>query len=283
MASVNSVAPPEPAAVPVLKWAGGKRRLLGQFEEHFPQEFGDYYEPFVGGGAVFFWLQSKGLLQEKKVRLNDINPELFNLYSVLCTDCEKLIKELAEHKKQHCEEHYYRVRAQRPRSPLKKAARLVYLNRTCFNGLYRVNSKGQFNVPIGRYKDPAICEPDKLRAASLALQGVRLTEGGYRECVESARAGDLVYFDPPYIPLNTTAYFTSYTKENFSIRDQELLAETFAELAGRGVKVLLSNSDTPVVRELYKGFQQVQIFVSRAINSKADRRHKISELLIKSS
>lgn len=275
--------PPALAVAPVLKWAGGKRRLLEQFRAHFPNQFGDYHEPFVGGGAVFFWLHKRGLLLDKAVFLNDINPELVNLYSVLRSDCERLIEELTKHKKLHGEEYYYQVRAQKLRSPLKRAARLVYLNRTCFNGLYRVNSKGEFNVPMGRYKDPNICEEEKLRAAALALNGVHLSEGSYLSCVERAKPGDLVYFDPPYIPLNATAYFTSYTKENFSLRDQEQLAETFAQLARRGVKVLLSNSDTSEVRNLYKEFEQVQIYVSRAINSKADGRRKISELLIKSS
>jgi DNA adenine methylase len=271
-------------ASPVLKWAGGKRRLLGQYEEHFPQKFGSYFEPFVGGGAVFFWLHSFENLARKSVVLNDINPELVNLYKILKTDCESLIEKLALHHKHHGEEHYYRVRAKNHKrmKPVNRAARLLYLNRTCFNGLYRVNSKGQFNVPMGRYKNPLICDPKGLRAASAALQDTVISLGTYKDCTRSATQGDFVYFDPPYVPLNTTSSFTSYTKENFGLKDQEELAETFAELAARGVKVLLSNSDTPLVRDLYKEFKQHSILAPRAINSKPDRRQKVSELLIES-
>lgn len=278
------MAPSETDAVaaPVLKWAGGKRRLLHQYEEHFPQEFGSYFEPFVGGGAVFFWLHAKGALEGKDVYLNDINPELVNLYDVLVNQCERLVNRLADHAKRHCEEHYYSVRSKdhRRMKPVTRAARLVYLNRTCFNGLYRVNSKGQFNVPMGRYKNPLICDEAGLWAASAALGKARLSLGTYRQIVQHAQKGDLVYFDPPYVPLNPTSSFTSYTKENFTLADQEELADTFGELAKKGVKVLLSNSDTPLVRELFSDFSQHSILAPRAINSKADRRQKVSELLV---
>ncbi len=267
-------------AAPVLKWAGGKRRLLKQYEEHFPAEFGSYFEPFVGGGAVFFWLYEQGLLNQKNVVLNDINPELHNFYSVLQTECEELIQKLAEHQRRHNHEHYYRVRQQKPRKAVFRAARLLYLNRTCFNGLYRVNQKGQFNVPMGRYKNPLICDAEGLRAASRALQGARITLGTFKEAVSEAKKGDLVYFDPPYVPLNPTSSFTSYTKENFGLEDQQELAATYADLVQRGVNVLLSNSDTPLVQELYQEFQQYRILAPRAINSKAEKRQKISELLI---
>lgn len=269
---------------PVLKWAGGKRRLLSQYATHFPHEFGSYYEPFVGGGAVFFWLYGQGHLHNKRVVLNDINPELVNFYRVLTEQCEELIERMRSHRKRHGQEYYYKVRSKdhRRMKPVNRAARLLYLNRTCFNGLYRVNSKGQFNVPMGRYKNPMICDEDGLRAASAALGQGDLSLGSFAECVKPAQEGDLVYFDPPYVPLNPTSSFTSYTKENFSQRDQEELAQTFAELAARGVKVLLSNSDTQLVRELYRDFQQHQIMAPRAINSRADRRQKVSELLIES-
>ena len=267
-------------AAPVLKWAGGKRRLLKQYEEHFPAEFGSYFEPFVGGGAVFFWFYEQGLLNQKNVVLNDINPELHNFYSVLQTECEELIQKLAEHQRRHNHEHYYRVRQQKPRKAVFRAARLLYLNRTCFNGLYRVNQKGQFNVPMGRYKNPLICDAEGLRAASRALQGARITLGTFKEAVSEAKKGDLVYFDPPYVPLNPTSSFTSYTKENFGLEDQQELAATYADLVQRGVNVLLSNSDTPLVQELYQEFQQYRILAPRAINSKAEKRQKISELLI---
>jgi len=258
--------------------------LLEQYQPHFPEAFGSYFEPFLGGGAVYFWLHSQQKLVERKSVLNDINPELVNFYSVLKNDCEVLIEKLRYHDKHHKTEYYYKVRSQNQArmKPVNRAARLLYLNRTCFNGLYRVNSKGQFNVPMGRYKKPRICDADGLRAASMALQSTEISQGRFKLCVAAAKAGDLVYFDPPYVPLTTTASFTSYTKENFGLSDQEELAETFARLAQEGVKVLLSNSDTPLVRELYKDFKQHTILAPRAINSRADRRQKVTELLIES-
>ena len=269
-------------ATPVLKWAGGKRRLLSQYEPYFPTEFGSYYEPFFGGGAVFFWLFSKGLLQDSSVLLSDVNPELVNFYTILRDDCEALIEKLRGHHRRHDHDYYYKTRKmkQRQMKPVNRAARLMYLNRTCFNGLYRVNSKGEFNVPMGRYKNPLICDPPGLRAASSALGPASFKLSGFQEATAGAKPGDLVYFDPPYVPLNTTSSFTSYTRENFTLADQQELAQTFRELAERGVKVCLSNSDTPVVRELYEGFDQHVIMAPRAINSKADRRQKVSELLI---
>lgn len=256
--------------------------MLAQYEPHFPESFDRYFEPFFGGGAVFFWLFSRGLLNNAPVFLNDVNPELVNFYTVLRDDCESLISKLQEHAKKHGKDYYYETRAkkQRQMKPANRAARLMYLNRTCFNGLYRVNSKGEFNVPMGRYKNPLICDPVGLRAASAALQEGTFGLGSFEEAVSGAKAGDLVYFDPPYVPLNTTSSFTSYTRENFTLDDQERLAQTFRELADRGVKVCLSNSDTPVVRDLYKGFNQHVIMAPRAINSKADRRQKVSELLV---
>lgn len=267
---------------PVLKWAGGKRRLLAQYRGLFPADFQDYYEPFFGGGAVFFWLYAQGKLLDRKTTVNDINPDLVNFYKVLVEDCEALINKLQTHRRKHDEEHYYAIRKMNKSrmKPVNRAARLMYLNRTCFNGLYRVNSKGQFNVPMGRYKNPLICDEKGLRRASEALKDVSFTLGSYRDCVASAKAGDLVYFDPPYVPLNPTSSFTSYTKENFGAQDQKELAELFAQLARRGVKVLLSNSDTPLVRDLYKDFKMHRIMAPRAINSKAHKRQKVAEVLV---
>ena len=269
-------------AKPVLKWAGGKRRLLEQYSPFLPTEFGSYFEPFIGGGALFFSLFSQGLLSDKKAAINDINPELVNFYQVLKTDCDNLIKKLSEHEKKHDEQHYYDVRAKnfRRMNAVNRAARLLYMNRTCFNGLYRVNSKGQFNVPMGRYKNPLICDRDGLKNASRALQQTSISQGNYRTATQSAKEGDFVYFDPPYVPLNTTSNFTSYTRENFTLDDQKDLAQTFRELAERGVKVLLSNSDTAIVRELYHDFTLHKVMAPRAINSKANKRQSVSELLI---
>lgn len=271
-------------ARPVLKWAGGKRRLLTQYEEHFPTEFGSYIEPFFGGGAVFFWLHARGDLAGKRIVLNDINPELINFYTVLQENWQELVERLRIHDKKHGPEYYYEVRGKdhRRMKPVNRAARLMYLNRTCFNGLYRVNSQGRFNVPMGSYKNPLICDPEGLEAASKTLGDAELTLGSYLEAAGRAEPGDLVYFDPPYVPLNPTSNFTSYTRENFGQDDQVKLAETFRELAQRGVKVLLSNSDTPLVRELYEGFEQHEISAPRAINSKGSRRQRVTELLIRS-
>ena len=277
--------PPVPAdakADPVLKWAGGKRRLVDQYAPHFPREFGAYHEPFFGGGAVYFWLWNQGRLQGKECHLNDINPELVNFYQVLQGQVDDLGAVLERHQERHDEVYYYEMRARKPAelSPVERAARLLYLNRTCFNGLYRENSRGQFNVPMGRYKNPRICHQEGLRAASSALLRASLGCAPYREVAELARPGDLVYFDPPYQPLTTTSSFTSYTQHDFSEDDQAELAELFRQLAARKVLVRLSNSDAPLIRKLYKGFKKVKIQAARAINSKADRRQKITELLI---
>lgn len=267
---------------PVLKWAGGKRRLLGQYADHLPKRFSHYHEPFLGGGAVYFWLKKLGRLKKKQVWLSDVNPELVNFYRTLQSRCEELIALLSGHQEQHGEEHYYKVRGQQPSSldEVSRAARLLYLNRTCFNGLYRENSRGEFNVPIGRYHNPRILDPNGLRAASKALQECSLLEQPYLAVEERAQTGDLVYFDPPYQPLNPTSSFTSYTQHDFNEDDQRELSELFARLAKRKVRVMLSNSDAPLIRELYQKFRQVDIQAARAINSKAERRQKITELLI---
>lgn len=269
-------------AAPVLKWAGGKRRLLEQYARHLEGGFRRYHEPFFGGGAVYFWLWNQKKLINKQARLADINPELINFYRMLQSDPEALIALMEEHQDQHSHDHFYEVRAQLPDEldPLQRAARLLYLNRTCFNGLYRENSKGQFNVPIGRYKKPRISHPEGLRAASAALAGAQLELAPFGSVEEYAGPGDLVYFDPPYDPLSSTASFTAYTQHNFTSFDQARLAELFSRLSRSGVKVLLSNSDTPLVRELYQGFRLVEVSAARAINSKADGRQKITELLV---
>ena len=269
-------------AQPALKWAGGKRRLLAQYESHFPTEFGNYFEPFVGGGAVFFWLWNRGLLDGKTIQLSDLNGDLVNFYLALRDQSEALFTRMKFHKLRHSEEHYYKVRAQNKNrlKDVNRAARLLYLNRTCFNGLYRENAKGQFNVPMGRYKNPRIFDPEGLKAASGALQNANVSTRSYDAVDQLAKSGDLVYFDPPYAPLNSTANFTAYTKDNFRLEDQERLADLFRRLSARGVQVRLSNSDSPLVRELYRDFDQVQVMAPRAINSKATSRQKISELLI---
>jgi DNA adenine methylase len=284
---------------PFLKWAGGKGQLIQQYLPHFPIGYQHYYEPFVGGGAIFFHLQPKRAL------LIDINVELVNVYRCVRDDAENLIAHLEVHRERHCSEHYYDVRSLGASQStlqltadvkfsdatalvgsnhnLDRAARFIYLNKTCFNGLYRENSKGNFNVPLGSYKKPAICDPDLLRAASQALQFARLEVASFDRILKEAKTSqDFVYFDPPYHPLNATSKFTSYSRYSFHEADQIRLRDTVVELHDRGVKVMLSNSDCPFVRDLYKDFNIHTIYASRNINCNAEKRGKITEVLVTS-
>ena len=272
---------------PFVKWAGGKGQLLPQFQPYFPTRFERYIEPFVGGGAVFFHLYNQGHLPEKEVILIDHVEELINGYRVVQSQVEALIEELERHEPHKLDaDYYYRVRAwdRRPeygqRSDVERAARFLFLNRTCYNGLYRVNRKGQFNVPFGRHNNPRVCNAGNLRAASLALQGATLESGDFGRCLEWAGPGDLVYLDPPYHPLSDTSSFTSYTPAAFGAEDQRRLADLFRELDGQGCQVMLSNSCTPLIRELYKGYTQIEVRAIRAISSKGDGRGAIPELLV---
>lgn len=269
--------PPAAKATPFLKWAGGKGRLLAQYAPYFPRDAGTYYEPFCGGGAVFF-----ARAPERAV-LADINPELVNVYTCVRDDVEGVIARLREHAAQHNSIYYYTVRAQQPGdlAPVARAARLIYLNHTCFNGLYRENARGEFNVPLGRYTNPAICDAANLRAACRALQGAAILHAPFDHVLERALPGDLVYFDPPYVPLSATSRFTSYSRHTFGPAEQTHLRDVFAELARRGVRALLSNSDCAVTRDLYRDFPIVTITAARAINARADRRGKISEILVR--
>jgi DNA adenine methylase len=272
---------------PFVKWAGGKGQLLSQLDEHFPTIFARYVEPFVGGGAVFFHLYRQGRLDGKEVVLIDGLEELINVYRVIQARVEALIAALRDHEPHKLDkDYYYQVRnwdrsddyAQR--SDVERAARFIFLNRTCYNGLYRVNRRGQFNVPFGRYRNPTICDEPPLRTVSWALQGVTLLSGDFTRCLEHVRRGDFVYLDPPYHPLTETANFTSYTPDDFGAEDQERLAELFRELDRRGCQVMLSNSATGLVRDLYAGYEQVEVQAIRAISSKGDRRGAIPELLV---
>lgn len=269
----------ESPAAPILKWAGGKRNLLRQYDRHFPSRFKAYHEPFVGGAAVFFYLRPR---LRGACHLGDVNPELINLYTILRDQVESLIELLAEHSRRHDPEYFYQIRSQHPGEleDLSRAARMVYLNKTCFNGLYRVNSKGYFNVPLGRYVNPTILDEERLRASSRALQGVELRLEPFEAVLDRAEKGDLVYFDPPYQPVTSTANFTSYTADSFSEDDQARLAGVFRRLSERGVQVLLSNSDTELVRDLYRDFQLHEIQAPRFINSKGAGRKAIAELLV---
>ncbi|MEI2582991.1 DNA adenine methylase [Scytonema sp. PRP1] len=265
---------------PFLKWAGGKGRLIQQYIPYFPSYFKNYYEPFLGGGSVFFYLQER---QAPKAFLTDINAELITTYRCVRDHVEELIYLLKEHETQHSKDYYYSIRTTIESTELKKAARLIYLNKTCFNGLYRENSKGEFNVPMGRYKKPNICDLSNLRLASVALQSAEIERRGFEKVLSSAsNSEDFVYFDPPYYPVSTTSNFTSYSRYAFNENEQYRLRDVFVELAQRGVQVMLSNSDTSFIRNLYKDFHIHTILAGRAINSNAKKRGKINELLVTS-
>lgn len=270
---------------PFLKWAGGKSQLISQYIPYFPQKFATYYEPFLGGGAVFFYLYGVARKDQPTKKfpavLTDINPELVNVYCCVRDRIEELIELLAQHQEQHNRDYYYRMRSQLTGTSVEMAARLIYLNKTCFNGLYRENSKGEFNVPMGQYKNPTICNADVLRLVSDSLQSVAIEVRSFETILDFAKTvEDFVYFDPPYHPLSNTSSFTGYSRYSFNEKDQIRLRNIFAELAQRGVKVLLSNSDCPLVRELYKDFHIHEILAARAINSKAEKRGKITEILV---
>jgi DNA adenine methylase len=269
-------------ARPFLKWVGGKRQLLRAIEAHIPKTLrGTYHEPFVGGGALFFHLVPK------RARLSDTNQRLIRAYRGIQTSCEEVIDLLREHQSKHTKHKRTYFHAQRKRdidreqSDAAVAAWFVYLNRTAYNGLYRVNSKNQFNVPFGRYEKPAIVDADRLRACAHALEQTELAYEDFEAVLKHAKSGDFVYFDPPYVPLSDTAKFTSYTRQGFGPSDQERLRDAALALKRRKVRVLISNSDSLAVRELYaKGFKLQEVSARRQVNSKVSGRGHIGELLI---
>lgn len=269
---------------PFVKWVGGKRQLLKQFRDlglYPPEDFdpikNTYFEPFVGGGAVFFDLLPK------KAELSDLNKELVITYNVIKNNVEELIKALKKHK--HDKEYYLKIRAKKIEnlSDIDIASRFIFLNRTGFNGLYRVNKQGGFNVPFGRYNNPLICDEENLIRVSKSLKNTSIKHQDYKVVLKRAKKGDFIYFDPPYFPVSKTASFTSYTAETFLEKEQIELRDTFVELHKRGCFVMLSNSDTPFINEIYskiKGVKINKIVAGRAINSKASGRGKITEVLI---
>jgi DNA adenine methylase len=274
---------------PVLKWAGGKRQLLEPIlsfvERSFPDRIEKYYEPFAGGAAVFFALVARSKFA--RARLSDMNADLIRVYTELRDNAEAVIAELEKLAAlELSKETYYlvreKVRAKRPGKDSARAARLIYLNRTGYNGLYRVNSSGEFNVPYGSYKNPRVLDPPRLRAAAEALQGVELAVEDFESSCKKAKRGDFVYFDPPYVPVSKTASFAAYHSVAFTSAEHARLAQTFARLTKRGVKTLLSNSDTPETRELYRAFDTHTVHATRAINSNATRRGTVPELLVHS-
>ena len=272
---------------PFVKWVGGKRQLLKQFRSDnlyppfaFNPKKATYFEPFAGGGAMFF-----DLLPEKAV-LSDMNEELVITYNVIKNDTEALIKKLKEHQKKNNKEYFLKIRAQvaEKLSKVDRAARFIYLNRTGFNGLYRVNRSGQFNVPFGDNRNPLICDEENLRKAHSAMKNTSILHQDYKKVLEKAKKGDFIYFDPPYYPVSKTAAFTNYTKEGFLEKEQEELRDVFVKLHKRGCYVMLSNSDTPFINKLYSKLDKKivikKVFAGRAINSKGSGRGKIKEVVV---
>ncbi len=264
---------------PIVKWVGGKRQLMFELIKNMPKSYNRYFEPFIGGGALFFELQPE------QAYISDMNEELINLYSVVRNNVYELIKDLSKH--EVSKEYFLEIRnidrteQYTELSDVERASRFIYLNRTCFNGMYRVNSQGQFNVPFGYYKNPRIIDENNLLNCSELLKKTEIKCADFSEILTKVKKGDFVYFDPPYVPLNETSSFTSYTKDGFDIDMQFKLRDVCDELATMGVKFMLSNSDTKLVNELYANYEIKKVFASRQINANADGRGKITEVLVR--
>lgn len=276
----RSAAVPAREPAPFVKWVGGKGRLLAQLLPLLPPgaDRMRHVEPFAGGAAMFF------ARRPKRALLCDVNPALVHTYTMVRDRVDEVAAHLAEHASDHDAEHYYRVRDRYNRASEDgpaRAAMFIYLNKTCFNGLHRVNKKGQFNVPAGRYTNPRILDEEGLRAASAQLAGADIRCQGFETLLASARPGDFVYFDPPYEPVSRTANFTSYAQDGFSQDDQARLAQVFAELTRRGCRCMLSNSDVPFIRELYREFRVDTVAAPRAVSCDAKGRGLVSEVVVR--
>lgn len=271
-----------PFIKPYLKWAGGKRQILPEIRKYIPHKYSVYYEPFIGAGALLF------SLQPKKAIINDCNEQLILTYKVIKNNVNDLIILLNEHNEKTCEQYYYDMRSQdrtesfKTYSDIQKAARLIYLNKTCFNGLYRVNSQGLFNVPYGKYKNPSICEPAVLKAINNYFNNndITIMSGDFEQSIKNIDKNSFVYFDPPYhSPDNTN--FTGYQAGIFGEREQMRLQNVYTNLTSKGIKCLLSNSDTEFIRNLYKYNIIETVSAMRTINSNGNGRGKVNELLIR--
>lgn len=270
----------ETALKPFLKWAGGKRQLLPVIHQYLPTQFHAYYEPFIGAGALMLDLQPRQLV------INDLNSELINCYRMIQKQPEALLKSLQSHK--NTPEYFYALRAldrsehYQQLSDLQRASRTIYLNKTCYNGLYRVNRKNQFNAPFGKYRNPKIVDTAGIRAVSQFLNSrpVRLLNQDFEKSVQGARSGDFVYFDPPYDPVSASASFTAYQQDGFGLAEQRRLARVVQDLTRRGCRVMLSNSSTDLIRSLYKDYTIKRVSATRRINSKASERGVIDELIV---
>ncbi len=271
---------------PFVKWAGGKRQLIPIINQNLPDSFGTYYEPFLGGGALLFHILTDK--NGQKCSISDLNSDLVLAYTTIRDRIDSLIASLKNHEKNYqknSESYYYSIRESNPRSAIEKTSRLIFLNRTCFNGLYRVNSKGKFNVPLGKYSNPNIVNEENLRAVSHILQSSRISIKcrDFEAVLRDAKKGDLIYFDPPYQPVSATANFTSYTNKDFTYDDLTRLAELCLKLDSRGCNVLLSNSDSKEVAEVFakNTWKITRIEANRSINSNSKKRTGHFELLIK--
>ena len=270
---------------PFVKWAGGKRQLITEIDRHIPKEFGTYFEPFLGGGAVLFHLLSNN--PEMKCTVSDLNSDLVLAYVTIRDKLDDLISSLENHSKNYHknpDSYYYGIRESEPKGQIDKVSRLLFLNRTCFNGLYRVNSKGKFNVPLGRYSNPNIVNEENLTVVSHILRSkkIQISCRDFSVVLSDAKKGDFVYFDPPYQPVSDTANFTSYTNRDFTYKDLENLVQVSEKLADKGCKVLHSNSNSKEVRELFsKDWKVIEVSANRSINSNSAKRTGQKELLIK--
>lgn len=271
-----------------IKWAGGKTQLLDQFKEYYHPEFNNYFEPFVGSGAVFFFVKQN--YNPDFCMISDDNLDLINLYQTVKENVDELTAKLKEYKSEHHKnpkEYFYkqRDRFNLTKDVFEKSALFIYLNKTCFNGLYRVNSKGKFNVPAGKYKNPSIVQEEKLLKSSELLQDVKIKHMDFEKVTIYAKKGDFIYFDPPYFPLNKTSNFTSYHKKGFLKPEHERLFNVFKQLDKQGCFVMESNSDTDIIHNLYKEYENDELLhyvkAKRMINSKASGRGTINEILIK--
>jgi DNA adenine methylase len=275
---------------PFIKWAGGKSRLISQIKNFIPLEFNNYFEPFVGSGALYFYMVRSSIIKRYFcAHLSDINSEVINVYKAIKDNLTDLIRELQYNEIEYYKDpkrFYYKLRADDfGLNDIKKAARFITLNKTCYNGLYRVNKKGVFNVPIGNYINPKICDLENLTKVNriMNLTNTILENYDYHNISTKIKENDFIYFDPPYHPLNETSNFTNYTTHGFDYNQQKRLANFFYELDKRKCKILLSNSDTTVIRDLYSSFTEniISINTLRSINSNPERRKNHSELIIK--
>jgi DNA adenine methylase len=263
---------------PFIKWVGGKSQLLPELLKRIPHFTGCYREPFLGGAALYF------ALKPRRSVLSDINAELINVFQVVQSQVEELIIDLAQHRYE--KEYFYRIREvdrtpeYKDWSAVARASRLIYLNKSCFNGLYRVSAQGYFNTPFGRYTNPTILNADNLRECSAVLQGSEIVQASFLDFEQSVTKDDFVYFDPPYVPLSQTANFTSYADQGFGLKRQEELYQLCVRLNQKGVRFMLSNSSAPFVLERYQEFNMMRVRATRAINSKAALRGAIDEVIV---